>query len=164
MLRVARLRLGKTLDLLAAGLARVLLVQRDEDHIAFDRRFESLRLVEVEHHARAITRLDDVEAPQRGFVHRTLRGAEAIGRVQEIECNARRTGNGKTRRRIGRRILELEADDRPAGRGLQHRDLLDGVRALGRHTRRHDKHAECGQRGRPFSSRGSNRAGKQVAG
>ena len=66
-------------------------------------RRERLRLVEVEHDARAVAGLDHVEAAQGGLVDRPLRGAEAVAGVEEVERDARRARDGEAGGRIGGR-------------------------------------------------------------
>ena len=86
VLEVIGPRLGKTLHLLRLRDSLVALVkQRDQHRVALDVGFECLRRVEIEHDARAAARLDQVEAAQRGVIDRLLRGANAVGGVEEVE-------------------------------------------------------------------------------
>ena len=95
VLRLGGLRLGEALHGLLARADRLLVGQRHDHRAAFDRGLERLRLVEVEHDARAVAGLDDVEAAQRGFVDRALRRAEAVGGVEEVERDPRRARDGE---------------------------------------------------------------------
>jgi hypothetical protein len=91
VLDVARPRLGEALDLLRGRVEAVALVdQRDQHRVAFDVGLVGLRAVQVEHDARAVAGLDDVEAAERGVVDLALRRAEVVGRVEEVERDARR--------------------------------------------------------------------------
>src|SRR4029450_4563931 len=91
---------------------------------------ERLRLVEVESPPRAIAGLDHVEAAQCGFVDRPLGRAQSVGRVEEIERDARRALDREAGRRVGRWILELEAHDDAAGTAARDGDSVDAVRPL----------------------------------
>ena len=82
---IARPRLGEALTPVRLGADGGRLVeQRDQHGVAFDLRLERLRLVEVEHDARPVARLDHVEAAQRRLADflRCVR-AEPVGRVEE---------------------------------------------------------------------------------
>ena len=130
VLHLARLGLGKALHILRARLGDRLVVQRDQHRAALHPRVERLRTVEVEDDARAIARLDDVEAAQPRLVHGLDRGAEAVGRVEEVERDPRRARDGEGRRWIGRRALEVEAHHHAARACPGHGDVFEAVRAL----------------------------------
>ena len=70
VLHLAGLGLGETLHGFRARPDGFLVVERHDDRVAFELGLERLRLVEIEHDARAIAGLDHVQAAQRGFVDR----------------------------------------------------------------------------------------------
>ena len=160
MRRVVALGFGKALHLLGLCGRRGLIRQRDQDRIALDVGLEGLRLVEVEHDARAIAGLDEVEAAQRRLRDLALRDAHAIGRIQKIEGDPRRALHGEPGGRIGRRRFQLEPDDGFTGRSARDGDLLEAVARLGlrqRHARKR-KRTECDKAGRPSAARRRARA------
>ncbi len=79
----------------AAAAAAALIGQGHQHGVAFDVGLEGLRLVEVEHHAGAVARLDDVDAAQGGVANILRRAAQAVAGIGKIERNARRVGDGE---------------------------------------------------------------------
>ena len=72
-------------------------IQRHQHRVALDLRLERLRLVEVEHDARAVAGLDHVEAAQRGVVDRAA--ASRRGRCRCRGSRARSAAGSRSRSR-----------------------------------------------------------------
>ena len=121
--------------------------------VALDRGLERLRLVEVEHDARAVARLDHVQAAQRRFVHRALGRAQVVGRVEEVERDARRARDGEASPADSRAAPSSwkRTTTRPE-LARETRHVLEAVGCLRIRRAGQHKSEESDQCGRPTSS------------
>jgi hypothetical protein len=130
---LARPGLGETRHhgRLGTGDRAALIGQRHQDGIALKVGLKGLRFVEVEHHARAVARLHDVDAAQGGIADVLRRAAQAIAGIGKIERDARRVGDRESRGRVRQGTLQRELDHGAPRAGLGHVQGIDAVGRLG---------------------------------
>jgi hypothetical protein len=123
-------RFGEALGDRGGGAGRGLAAggERDENRSAVDLRVVAHRARKLEHHARAVSGLHDVDAAQIAFRDLLHVASHRVARIREVERDPRRIGYGETGGRIGGRLLERHAHQHTPARLRRHVHRFDGVR------------------------------------
>jgi hypothetical protein len=111
------------------------LVERDQQHLALQLGSVVGRLLEVQHHARALAGARDVHAAHIGGVDLHGGATHAIADVGQVDRHARRRLDHESGGSRGQRLAELDADHF-AGRLLVAADRTDQVLGPGKPRQR----------------------------
>jgi len=124
-------RFGKPRSQRSRRRNRRLVLQGNQHFIALQLGVVSQHLLEIKHQPGAIAGLDDVDAAQRSIGKILYRPPQTIGGIGKIEGNPCRLVDGESRRGIGQRFRQRDAQQGLAGfvaARIQTDDAVAGVR------------------------------------